>query len=521
MKLNSRFTFEKVRHDRDNDIHLVLDLIAPKAEFQAVRPPLCIIPVLDCSGSMGGDKLHYAKQSLLKLVEHLTSDDYLGLVSFADDARVDAVAEKMTSSRKDHLKGLIGRFTTRGGTNLSTGLLNALEMANSLDLSDSTLVRVILFTDGQPTHGVTSKEGLCELLTKQMGRASVSAFGYGVDACQDLLTDVATKGNGNYAFVKDPDSALSAFGKELGGLLSTYGQNISISVQPSNGHQISEVLTDASVEEEVDGLVRIKLPQILTEETLNVVLSTKMSKQKSAGPRQVNSFDVSVSYQALDETGKLVTRTLDSKAKIQFVKEGEEQTQPTRDVDEIVARAQLVRAQIAAEEAAKRNDFKTAGAIMGGVTASAGARGLVGVAAVGNMISTNYAAPGAYAASAGRRQSLQRSAARGMSASADMSAEDQEVFSSAGYVVSNASQALYAESFTSGEPIPTPDFGVSTPSSTPIGSGVGSNISMLWNGPPGGLQPPASTVTHATLSVTPPEPAKPARKVKKARSPRW
>lgn len=503
MKINSNFTFEKIRHDRDNDIHLVLDLVAPKAEFQAVRPPLCIIPVLDCSGSMGGDKLHFAKQSLLKLVEHLTSDDYLGLVSFADDARVDAIAEKMTSSRKEHLKGLIGRYATRGGTNLSTGLLMALEMANSLDLSASTLVRVILFTDGQPTHGVTSSVGLCELLGKQMGRASVSAFGYGKDACQDLLTEMATKGNGNYAFVRDPDSALSAFGKELGGLLSTYGQNIVIGVQPSNRHQIIEVLTDASVEEEVDGMVRIKLPQILTEETLNVVLSTKMVQQKSPGPRQVNTFDVTVSYQVLDETGKLVDRTLDSKAKIQFVKEGEEQVRPTREVDEIVARAQLVRAQIAAEEAAKRNDFKTAGAVMDSFTVDAGARGLAGVAGVSGLIGRNYATPGVYASSSGRRQSLQRSAARGMSASADMSAEDQVMFSDAGYVVSNASQAMYAESFTS----------------DPAVSVVGTSSVSVTETPIPVL--PAVTVTVSPVTAPLVEPSENGSKVKKGRSRRW
>ena len=100
MQIKPQFTFEQVRHDKDNDLHLVLSLTAPKSDWQAKRQPLCIIPVLDISGSMGGAKLDYAKQSLLKLVEHLSSDDYLGLVSFSSSARVDAKPEKMTPERK-------------------------------------------------------------------------------------------------------------------------------------------------------------------------------------------------------------------------------------------------------------------------------------------------------------------------------------------------------------------------------------------------------------------------------------
>ena len=440
MKVSTRFTFDKIRHDQDNDIHLVLDLVAPKVGV--ARPSVCVIPVVDCSGSMLGEKLHYAKQSLLKLVEHLTSDDYLGLVSFDNTARVDASANKMTSENKDVLRGLIGGYVARGGTNLSGGLALAMEMVSGLDLGESTLVRIILFTDGQPTYGVTSKEGLCSLVEK-VGRASVSAFGYGPDACQDLLLDLSVKGNGNYSFIRDPDSALSAFGRELGGLLSTYGQDLVIEVQPHNGHLVSEVLSDFDVESEVDSQVRVKVPNILAEETLNVVFSVKMASQKSAGPRQVNAFDVKVTYKVLDD-GKLVERTSESKAKIQFVKQGDEQGTPTKAVDEIVARAQLVKAQIAAEEAAKKGNFAAASSVLRDFSVSASSRGLSGCVAVSNTMGSLYSSSSAYVQASGRRQSLRKSVTRGTSGASE---EDMVLLSDAGLVNSTEAQTQMEGAF--------------------------------------------------------------------------
>jgi hypothetical protein len=62
MKLNPQFTFEKVRFDQENNLHLVLSLEAPRSDWQAKRPPLFLLPVVDVSGSMRGQKLEYAKR---------------------------------------------------------------------------------------------------------------------------------------------------------------------------------------------------------------------------------------------------------------------------------------------------------------------------------------------------------------------------------------------------------------------------------------------------------------------------
>jgi Ca-activated chloride channel homolog len=64
MKTTARLTYEKLRLDASKELHLVLELRAPTVDWQARRPPVCVLPVVDVSGSMGGAKLHYAKQSV-------------------------------------------------------------------------------------------------------------------------------------------------------------------------------------------------------------------------------------------------------------------------------------------------------------------------------------------------------------------------------------------------------------------------------------------------------------------------
>jgi hypothetical protein len=54
MKIDAHLTFDKIRFDLDKEVHLVLSLTAPAPEEQA-RPTLCVVPVIDVSGSMAGD----------------------------------------------------------------------------------------------------------------------------------------------------------------------------------------------------------------------------------------------------------------------------------------------------------------------------------------------------------------------------------------------------------------------------------------------------------------------------------
>jgi Ca-activated chloride channel homolog len=456
MQIQSRLTLDRVKFDASTPAHLVLSLTAPPLAAGSRRQPVCVLMSIDVSPSMRGEKFRYAKQSVLTLIDHLQPGDYAGLVAFSNTAKVVCAPQLVTSDSKEALRAAVAQLTLDGGTNLADGLVKAIEAAKALDLPSSTLVRVLVLTDGQPNVGIAkTADEMKALVSASRAQVTVSAFGYGTDADQALLAGVAEAGAGNYAFVQNPDDALSAFGKELGGLLSTYAQNLVVDVRPACGHIITEVVSDFDVEEEVTGEVSIRAPSLLAEETLHLVLAVTFSPQKTAGPRLVNAFETRVSFETIGSDGGLERRSVESKARAQFVKPSEASRSAPKELDEIVARAQLVRVQAKAETAAKQGDHETSSRLFRQFSVDLAARGhesLVGVAAyVGGF----YGGGDIYNATASNRVGLRAAMSRGVAASS-LAAEDQAVLSAASYSISTSSQDALTKNFRETTPPSAP-----------------------------------------------------------------
>lgn len=450
MKTEAKFTFEKVRHDQENELHLVVSMKAPKTDWEKDRAPICVVPVIDVSGSMGGAPLDYAKKSAIKLVEHLSDKDFAGVVVFASDVELISAPVQMTQQNKDMLRQRIGDLCTRGCTNFSGGMLMGLDEVKKADIPAGTIKRIIMLTDGHANQGVaTDYNGLSTLLKKERGDVTVSCFGYGEGADQELLASLAKDGKGNYAFIQNPDDALSAFAKELGGLLSTYAQNIEMVIEANNGHEIQEVLSDVDADGD-DKKVTVKLPEILSDETINVVAKVKLSKQSKALPRAMTAFNVNVSYDLLDKDGGRETKKEKLTAKIKFVKDGKEDTKPNADLDKIVANAEIVRAQNESERLAKIGDYHGAQIHLQSLSGDLQARGLENYAMYTNSLGDKVGSAAAFAASASYRTSGKMA----MTRSKGTSSVNAEVLKDAQFLADDMDtdvQKTLKESFTKDE----------------------------------------------------------------------
>lgn len=368
MDLSANFDYSKLDHTKTNTAHLVVALTAPEVDWVSKRPKICVLPVIDISGSMEGDKLHYAKSSVRKLVEQLTPGDVAGLLVFDDRTDVLVKPGLVTAEAKAKLLKAVDGIRPRGGTNLASALTCALKQIQSLDLPPSITQRVILFTDGQPTTGVTDRGAILDLLGKNRLGSSVSFFGYGATSgslwggCdQDFLLELSNIGKGNYAYVQNPDDALSAFGKELGGLLSMYASDLRLILKPKGGHRVSKVVSDVPFEEDsVDGEVILDLGDILAEETRHVILECELQQQNKAFPRPTTAFDVKATFMRLTSEGGQEGNTSEAKAQVTFVRPSDAQSEPDPKLRETVTHHKFVRAQMEAEALAKKSDFEGA-----------------------------------------------------------------------------------------------------------------------------------------------------------------
>ena len=124
-----------------------LTLKLPDGSERPIEPPARVrsvaFLVMDCSGSMAGDKLAQAKRGAEDFARSALRGGYLiGVVAFGDDAHIATGPE----ATEVILHSALASLTAGGGTNLTAGLTLA-----ASNLEDRRTQRaIVVVTDGQP-----------------------------------------------------------------------------------------------------------------------------------------------------------------------------------------------------------------------------------------------------------------------------------------------------------------------------------------------------------------------------------
>ena len=126
------------------------------------RPAGNLVFLIDVSGSMADpDKLPLVKQALAMLVEQLTEDDRVALVTYAGDAGLKL--PPTSGDQKRTILAAIDGLVAGGSTHGSAGIALAYEQALERFIPGGAN-RVILCTDGDLNVGITSDTALVELI---------------------------------------------------------------------------------------------------------------------------------------------------------------------------------------------------------------------------------------------------------------------------------------------------------------------------------------------------------------------
>lgn len=361
MKLSSTFSFDRVFFGEKTEAHLLITAKAPKIKVTETRKPLNIVVALDVSSSMVGQPIEYVQKSVLKLIEHLTPEDRLGIITFNHLVNSECAPVFMTDENRSKYIQVANKIFASGSTNFSGALLEGLNWCKNLD----TQTRLIILTDGQPTAGETNLSRILELArVNKTDSVSITAFGYGEHHDDVFLRSLSEIGKGNYTYIQTPDDALKAFARELGGLRSCYAQNVKFKVIPKDGVELVKVVSDVDVVD-LDRGVQVTCADMYSEEVRHIVLKVNLPKQDKPLPRKVTLVDVNLEFISTED-GKV--HQLGSKAQVSFVKKEDADKDPIRAVMEQVAIAEIADAQKAATERASAGDFAGAQIVLKGMT---------------------------------------------------------------------------------------------------------------------------------------------------------
>jgi len=237
MRADFALDYDVLTVERPQQLYLMARFEAGTGPREAIRRPLNLSLVIDRSGSMAGDKIDYTRQAAQFLVQHLNRRDIFSVVLYND--KVETLLEPEPVLNKDRVMHALDKMRVRGTTNLSGGWLQGCQhVAENLDRN--TLNRVILMSDGLANRGVTDPRQLVQMARqKQLEGISTTTMGMGTDFNEDLLIEMAHAGGGAFYFIESPEVAPEIFEEELSGLLNVVGQNLIISIIPTQ--QVSSI----------------------------------------------------------------------------------------------------------------------------------------------------------------------------------------------------------------------------------------------------------------------------------------
>lgn len=188
-------------------------LATPSVSSKEPKPaPKDVAFVIDSSGSMAGAKLSQAKKALGFCIENLNAEDRFEIVRFSTEA--EPLFGKLKVANAENRKkatDFVESIKPIGGTAIAEALKVALKSRESNEASSNgnqsapPFVAIFL-TDGLPTVGETSEEGiLSKLSSKSASNVRVFTFGIGSDVNTHLLDRLAESTRAFSQYVLDKE----------------------------------------------------------------------------------------------------------------------------------------------------------------------------------------------------------------------------------------------------------------------------------------------------------------------------
>ena len=204
-----------------------------------------LICIIDVSGSMKNEKLKLVKYSLKTLVSFMDEKDRMAIVLFNDKATQYLDLSYLTQETKNNFIQKIDKITSRGGTNILSGLEKAvnilkeekLKEINNINNDENENLRVkslMLLSDGNDNdyNDTEIADGLKNLTKGHNLSFTLHTFGYGEDYDLKIMSRLASLRDGSFYNIEQLDKVQDYFINALGGCMSVIFSEIQLKIKP-------------------------------------------------------------------------------------------------------------------------------------------------------------------------------------------------------------------------------------------------------------------------------------------------
>jgi Ca-activated chloride channel family protein len=279
-------------------LDVLVRITPPAIALDTDRVPLNLSLAIDRSGSMRGQKMHYAREAARFAVENLLPCDRISVVLFDD--RIETLVPSTLATDKNTLLEKLRHVHSRGSTALHAGWVEG-GVQVSQYLNPDQLNRVIVLSDGLANVGETRPDAIASDVHGLAQRGvSTTTLGIGDDYSEDLLAAIARSGDGNFFHIESAEQLPTIFETELSGLAATLGQRVSLGIEANNGVAVMAVLNDF----EKTDTRRYKLPNLMVGSPIQVVVRL----QVPALSQNRELMQVRLAWDDTDHPGRQVLR---------------------------------------------------------------------------------------------------------------------------------------------------------------------------------------------------------------------
>lgn len=289
--------------DSNSSIFTVAEIQPGEQKEAAVRH---LAVCLDVSKSMEWDnKIEKAQEGLKRVLGLLNDDDYLSIITFSSDAKVDLDAQQWGNLNAEEVRDLIGDIDIRGGTDIYAGLEKARDSLVNLPDDENVVKEILLVTDGEDNNKEAPDfEGISAEIN-QSYNMSVVAAGVGEDYDQPTIKTIASNSAGRWEHISGADELLQFMGQEVDLMESTIVANPQLKIDSDSGVELTDVKRRLPQVQAVDvyndgGKPTVDLPNLQEEEEQKVTMEIHVPA-KTEGEHQIAVFQLETGSEIIEE----------------------------------------------------------------------------------------------------------------------------------------------------------------------------------------------------------------------------
>ncbi len=206
--------------EQARDHYALLMLLPPQQQpqHQLARE---VIYIIDTSGSMGGNSIRQAKESLTLALQRLSNNDRFNVIEFNSKHRSLFNSSQIVSdhSRRQALQ-FVANLNAGGGTNMAPALETALSAAHM----ETHLRQVVFITDGS----VGNEDQLFKLIHQKLGQARLFTVAIGSAPNSFFMRKSAQFGRGTFTHIGNSQEVSEKMSTLFSKLESPVLRNLSI-----------------------------------------------------------------------------------------------------------------------------------------------------------------------------------------------------------------------------------------------------------------------------------------------------